>query len=184
MPNYTLNPSGTVTINQYPLTVTAAANSRTYDGGTTAATPATLTSGAIQTGDTAPTWTQTYDNRNVGTGKTLTPAALTVSDGNGGDNYSYTYTPQDSGVINAMNLTVTAAANTKPYDGETTAAAYATITAGSIQPGDSAPTWTETYDNRERGHRQDADPGATDGVRRQRRQQLQLHLHAAKQWCD
>ena len=29
------------------------------------------------------TWTQTYDNRNVGTGKTLTPAG-TVNDGNGG----------------------------------------------------------------------------------------------------
>ena len=37
--------------------------------------------------------------------------------------------------INPTNLTVTAAANTKLYDGTTSAAAHPTITAGSIQSG-------------------------------------------------
>jgi len=32
----------------------------------------TITSGTIFTGDTAPTWTQTFDTKDVGTEKTLT----------------------------------------------------------------------------------------------------------------
>ena len=112
-----------------------------------------------------PVWTETYDNKNVGTGKTLTPAGV-VNDGNGGPNYNYTYATASAGEIDPTNLTVTAAPNTKPYDGTTSAAATPTITAGSIQTGDTAPAWTETYDTPERGHGQDADTGAlavTDG---------------------
>jgi hypothetical protein len=47
--------------------------------------------------DTA-SFTQTYNTPLVGTGKTLTPAGL-VSDGNGGNNYSYTYTPVSTGIV-------------------------------------------------------------------------------------
>ena len=65
--------------------MTAAANTKTYDGTTSATGTPTITAGAIQTGDTAPTWTETYDNRNAGTGKTLTPAGK-VNDGNSGLN--------------------------------------------------------------------------------------------------
>ena len=43
------------------------------------ATP-TVTAGSIQTGDSPPTWIESYDTKDVGTGKTLTPAG-TVSDG-------------------------------------------------------------------------------------------------------
>ena len=57
-------------INQTNLTVTAAANTKIYDGTTSATATPTVTAGSIQTGDTAPTWTETYDNANVGTGKT------------------------------------------------------------------------------------------------------------------
>ena len=53
-----------------------------------------------------------------------------VSDGNSGANYNYTYATVATGVINQTNLTVTAAANTKTYDGTTSATATPTITAG------------------------------------------------------
>ena len=76
-------------INQTNLTVTAAANTKTYDGTTSAAAAPAITAGSMQTGDTA-SLTETYNNRNVGTGKTLTPAGV-VTDGNSGANYSYTY---------------------------------------------------------------------------------------------
>ncbi|MCX6915828.1 MAG: YDG domain-containing protein, partial [Verrucomicrobia bacterium] len=145
--NYTYTPVATGVISATALTITATPNTKTYDGGAAAAALATITAGTIQTGDTAPVWTESYDNRNVGTGKTLTPAALKMTDGNSGNNYSYTYTPIATGVISATNLTVTAVANTKTYDGTTSAAASPTITAGNIQTGDTAPTWTETYDN-------------------------------------
>jgi hypothetical protein len=82
------------------LTITAQANTKIYDGTTTSATNAAITAGGIQTGDTAPAWTQTYDNKDSGTGKTLTPSILVVTDGNGGANYNYTYTAASVGVIN------------------------------------------------------------------------------------
>ncbi|MCX6911480.1 MAG: Ig-like domain-containing protein, partial [Verrucomicrobia bacterium] len=138
-------------IAQTNLTVTAATNTKFYDGTTNAAAHPTITVGSIQPGDTAPVWTETYANKNAGTAKTLTPTALTVADGNGGLNYSYTYTPVTTGVIAQTNLTVTAATNTKFYDGTTNAAAHPTITVGSIQPGDTEPVWTETYTNQNAG---------------------------------
>ena len=43
--------------------------------------------------------TETYADRNAGTGKTLMPAALLVLDGNYGTNYNYTYAAATTGVI-------------------------------------------------------------------------------------
>jgi autotransporter-associated beta strand protein len=146
--NYSLVYSGTVTINPTNLEVTAAPNTRLYNGMTSAAAHPTITAGSIQSGDTAPTWTETYADRNAGTGKTLLPAPLLVNDGNYGTNYSYTYTPVATGVINPTNLTVTATANTKLYDGTTSATNTPTWT-GYIQTGDSVgvSNFWETYDN-------------------------------------
>ena len=73
------------------LTVTAATNTKAYDGTTSAAAIPTITSGSLQGSDTA-NFTETYDTKNVGTGKTLTPSG-TVNDGNGGNNYTYTFVP-------------------------------------------------------------------------------------------
>ena len=148
--NYTYATVATGVINKTNLTVTAVACTKTYDGTTSATGTPTITAGSIQTGDTAPTWTQTYNNDNAGTGKTLTPAGV-VSDGNSGANYAYTYATLTTGVINKTNLTVTAAACTKTYDGTTSATGTPTITAGTIQTGDTVPTWTETYDTKNVG---------------------------------
>jgi autotransporter-associated beta strand protein len=134
----------TANITPAALTVTAQPDSKVYDGTTNSAATPTITSGSIQTGDTAPTWTQTYATKHVGTGKTLTPAGLVV-DGNGGANYNYTYATDVTGVISQTNITVTATANTKGYDGNTSAAAIPAITFGSVQTGDT-PNFTETYD--------------------------------------
>ena len=49
----------------------------------------TITTGTLASGDTA-AFTQTFDNANVGTAKTLTPAGV-VNDGNGGANYTVTF---------------------------------------------------------------------------------------------
>jgi autotransporter-associated beta strand protein len=148
--DYTYAQDFTGQIDLTNLTVTAVSDVKLYDGTTTSVGTPTVTAGAIQTGDTEPVWTQTFDDRNVGTSKTLTPAGL-VSDGNGGANYSYTYAPDFTGEIDQTNLTVTAATNTKKYDGGMNALATPTVTAGSIQTGDSAPTWTETYDTADVG---------------------------------
>ena len=55
------------------ITVTAATNTKVYDGTTRSSATPTITSGSLASGDTA-ALTETYDTKNVGTGKTLTPA--------------------------------------------------------------------------------------------------------------
>ena len=84
----------------------------------------------VQTGDSV-TWTQTFDNWNVGTGKTLTPAGV-VTDGNSGNNYSYTYTPVTTGVITQKSITVTPdSGQTKVYN---KAGADPTLTYSAVPP--------------------------------------------------
>ena len=107
-----------------------------------------ITVGAVQTGDTA-NFTEAYNHKNVGTGKTLIPSG-TVTDGNGGNNYTYTFVNDTTGVVGARALTVTAQTNTKTYDGATTAAAIPTITVGAVQPGDTA-NFIEAYSNKNVG---------------------------------
>ena len=151
------------------LRVTAVPNTKTYDGATSAAATPTL-AGSIQTGDSTPIWTESYDTKHMGTGKTLIPAG-TMIDGNGGANYNVTFVNSLNGVISQTNLTLTAVPNTKTYDGTTSAAATPTVSAGSIQTGDSA-AWTESYDTKNVGGSKTLTP-ARDSERRQLWRQLQ-----------
>jgi hypothetical protein len=103
-----------------PITVTAGSDTKVYDGTTSSDTVPTITSGSLGTGDTA-TWTQTYDTKNIGTLKTLTPAG-SVNDGNSGNNYSVTFVPVNTGTITQADLTVIGiTAASKIYDGTTNA---------------------------------------------------------------
>ena len=147
--NYTLSqPSGlTANLAARALTVTAVSNTKSYDGTTSAAAIPSITSGVLQGSDTA-NFTETYDNRNIGTGKTLTPLGK-VNDGNGGNNYTYTFDIA-AGAINPLALTVAAAPNTTNYNGTTSALARPIITSGALQASDTA-NFTETYDNKNVG---------------------------------
>ena len=145
---YSFVTSSNGTITARALTVTASANTKTYDATTTAATTPAITSGAVQTGDVA-SFTEIYDTKNVGTGKTLTPSG-TVTDGNSGNNYSYTFVNDVTGVINARALTITGAANSKTYDGVSSSATNPAITSGAVQTGDAA-AFTQTYDTKNVG---------------------------------
>jgi hypothetical protein len=158
--NYSVTqPTTTANITVRAITVTAKTNSKTYDGTTSASTAPTITTGSLGTGDTV-TWTETYDTKNVGAGKTLTPGG-TVSDGNGGNNYSVTFVPVNTGTITTRAITVTAATNTKVYDGTTSAAALPTITSTTkLATGDSA-TWSETYNTKNVGTAKTLTPSGT-----------------------
>ena len=105
--NYTLtNSSATTLANITPagLTITAQTNTKVYDGNTSAAATPTVV-GLLGT-DTATGSAETYDNANVGTGKTLTVSAYTVNDGNNGGNYIVTTNTNTTGVITANGTTV------------------------------------------------------------------------------
>ena len=118
-------PSNAGVINKRALTLTAQPNTREYDGGTSAA--AVPVSSGLQGSDTVTDASEVYDNKNFGTGKTLTVNSYTVNDGNGGNNYSVSLVPSNAGVINKMNLSVSAVMASKIYDGTTTAAGSPTI---------------------------------------------------------
>jgi hypothetical protein len=156
--SYTFVASANGTIIARVLTVTAATNTKPYDGTTSAAATPTITSGALQ-GTDAANFTETYDTKNAGTGKTLTPAG-TANDGNSGNNYAYTFVTNTTGIITARAITVTAATNTKLYDGTTTAAATPTITSGTLVAGDTA-NFTEAYATKNAGTGKTLTPAGT-----------------------
>lgn len=121
--NYTLpaaNINGglgtTASIGARPLTVTAQTDTKTYDGNTSSAVVPLVTSGVIQAGDTA-AFTQTFDTENVGLGKTLTATGV-VTDGNSGNNYTYSFVTDISGEIEIKLLTEASFTNvdTEVYD--------------------------------------------------------------------
>ncbi|KAB1158224.1 YDG domain-containing protein, partial [Flavobacterium luteum] len=111
--------TGDITVR--PITVTAVTNTKTYNGTTSSSGVPTYT---LQSGDTTTTApTQSFDTKDIGVTKTLTPIGLVINDGNGGNNYSISYTPMNLGTINAKSLTASIAATviSKSYDGNTSA---------------------------------------------------------------
>src|SRR3977135_1383924 len=81
-------------------------NPKAYARSASAAAIPTITSGTLAGADTA-VLTETYDNKNVGTGKTLTPTA-TIRDANGGKNYVVTLVPTTTGALTPLATTVNA----------------------------------------------------------------------------
>ena len=145
---YTFVPAvGTIT--PLAITVTAATDSKTYDGTTTSAGTPTITSGSLATGDTTTNFTQVFNSRNAGARMLI--ASGIVNDGNGGNNYTYTFVPA-AGTITPLAITVTAASDTKTYDGTTASADVPTITSGSLV-GTDTPDFTEVFDSRNAGAR-------------------------------
>jgi len=167
--------TGTLTIGKRPITVTAATNSKQYDGTTAAAATPTITSGTPAAGDTA-NFTEAYSTKNVGTGnKTLIPSG-SVNDGHGGVNYTVIFVNNTVGTISARPLTVTATANSKTYDGTTSAAATPSITSGTIQTGGN-------LRHQECRQRKDVD-AQRHRHRRKRRRELHLYLRPQRQRYD
>ena len=117
-------------ITQRAITVTAASDTKIYDGNTTSAGAPTVTTGSIVSGDTG-SFTQTFDNKNASTGKTLTATGV-VTDGNGGNNYAVSYVTNNTGVINQLAITGSITANNKTYDGNNTATIASRSLAGTI----------------------------------------------------
>ena len=155
---YTFVASTNGTITARALTMTGAANTKTYDATTSAAAAPTITSGALQGSDTA-NFIETYDTKNVGTGKTLTPSG-TVTDGNGGNNYSYTFVASTNGTITARALTVTARRTRRRTTRPPVGCDAPTITSGALQGSDTA-NFVETYDTKNVGTGKTLTPSGT-----------------------
>ena len=130
------------------ITVTAQTDTKGYDGTTTSAGVPLITSGTLAAGDTSG-FLETFNNKNVGTGKTLTASGVVV-DGNSGNNYAVSFVTNTTGVITARAITVTAQTDTKGYDGTTTSAGVPLITSGTLAAGDTS-GFLETFDTKNVG---------------------------------
>jgi MBG domain (YGX type)/Bacterial Ig-like domain (group 3)/YDG domain len=108
--------STVVTVNPAPITVSAVAESKVYDGTTLSFARPVLSSGSLAAGD-LPAFTQSFDSKEVGSNKVLTPSGA-VNDRNGGLNYIVRFETA-WGSITPRLLTITAVADSKTYDGTT-----------------------------------------------------------------
>ena len=132
--NYTFT-GGTQTTNvtQAPLTLSASNVTKTYDGSLTAVSTAAVTGGSLFTGDTLSGGSFAFTDKNVGSGnKTVTAAAVTVNDTNGGGNYAVSYANNITSTIDPYVVNLT---GTKVYDTNTTFGFATFGTAGTISTG-------------------------------------------------
>ena len=132
---------GGLTVNPLPLAITATPFTKTYDS-TTAASATPTVAGLIST-DLVTGLSEAFANANAGSSKTLTVTDYTISDGNGGKNYTVTTVVNNSGLITKAPLTITAVANTKAFDNTTAAAAIPTV--AGLKGNDSVTGQAEVY---------------------------------------
>jgi len=89
------------------ITISAPAVSKVYDGQVAYTASAgellALSTQLGVAGDTINGIAMTFDNKNVGTGKTVTPSAADIADGNGGQNYVVTYAANTNSTVTRLN---------------------------------------------------------------------------------
>ena len=156
--NYSVTDHSTITadVAVKALTATASAANKTYDGTTTATTTLTFT-GLIGSETLGQTVGSTFDNKNVGTGKTVTVNSITLADGtNGGLAANYSISPGQTTTANitAKALTVSGiTASNKTYDAnavatlDTTSVAYT----GKVNGDDFNGTYTGAFSDKNVG---------------------------------
>ncbi len=130
------------------------ASNKVYDGATTAATDvsAAAYTGLVSGDDVSVSATGTFDNKNVGAGKTVTLASGYA--GTDKDNYSITDQATTTANITAKAMTISGiTASNKVYDGTTTAATDVSSAAytGLVNGDDVSVSATGTFDNKNVG---------------------------------
>ncbi|HET7360137.1 MAG TPA: YDG domain-containing protein, partial [Rhodanobacteraceae bacterium] len=133
--NYVLIADDVVTadITAKAITVNAAATDKVYDG--SASTMATLASDGVIAGDAIDFGyaTATFNDKNVGTGKTVTVDGIAASGADAG-NYSFNTTATTVADIGKLAIVVAAAGTDKTYDGTT--ADTVTLSSNGVLAGD------------------------------------------------
>src|SRR5206468_3965910 len=130
------------------ISVSAVADSKVYDGGSASWSVPSIGAPGLAAGDSA-SFSQSFDTRHVGSGKTLT-ASGSVSDGNGGNDYAVSFVASNGGSISARAISVSAVADSRVYDGTTSSSGVPSIGAPGLAPGDSA-SFSQSFDTRHVG---------------------------------
>jgi hypothetical protein len=136
--------AGYFVIERLSITVTAVTDSKVYDG-TILSSGLPMRTGDLAVGDDDINgWSQTFENKNVGTGKSLIPSG-SVNDGNGGANYDVNFVPDTSGAISPLAIVVTAVTDSKVYDG-TIESSGVPIRTGDLATGDDdTGAWSQSF---------------------------------------
>jgi hypothetical protein len=108
---------GQLNINKAILSITSTSASKTYDGTTIAQATAVVADGTLYGTDSISGGTFAFDNKNAATNKHVSVSGVTLDDGNGGNNYDVTYVDNTNSSIGKKLLTISAAADSKEYDG-------------------------------------------------------------------
>ncbi|MGO8926728.1 MAG: YDG domain-containing protein, partial [Limisphaerales bacterium] len=124
--NYT---AGTITA--LPITVAAVSDSKVYDGTTSSVGVPTITPPLVGT-DTATVLAQAFQDPNVGVGNKVLVPTITISDGNGGNNYAVTLQNYTAGTITPLGITGSFTAESKIYDGTDSAVVLTTMLTGVL----------------------------------------------------
>jgi len=135
--NYSLANTTTTTtaaISKAPLAVTATASDKEYDGTNLAIATLSNNKLADDVITTAYT-TATFDNKEVGTGKTVTVSGISIG-GTDAGNYTANTSTTATASIGIRTLTITAQTETKTYDGTTTSTITPVLTSGVLEEGD------------------------------------------------
>ena len=148
--------STTASIVKKSLTATATASNKTYNGDATATTTLSF-SGLVGSETLGQSVDSTFNNKNVGSGKTVTVNSITLSDGSNGGlvgNYTISAGQTTTANITAKALTVSGiTASNKTYDGNTNATTNVTSASysGLVSGDNFVVSATGTFDNKNIG---------------------------------
>jgi filamentous hemagglutinin family protein len=133
--NYTLGAigNGAATIGKAALTLTAATDSKVYDGTVSSNKGAGITAIGLKKGDELVSATQKFTDKNANETKTLTVDSWNIADGNGGNNYTVTSVDNNTGTIAQKMISGRLTDGiTKTYDGTTSAVLSGTALDGIV----------------------------------------------------
>jgi trimeric autotransporter adhesin len=133
--NYSLSAgqTGVATVTPAPLTASATAPNKVYDGNTTAAPTLAITAGLVAGEQLGVTGTASFNSKDVLTANVVTVDSISLADGTGlASNYSLSAGQTTAAFITPAALTASVTAPNKVYDGTTTATPSLSITAGLV----------------------------------------------------
>jgi hypothetical protein len=145
--NYSWNTEAETTANitKNDVSVVATADNKVYDGDADATFALDVTGEVSGDIVTATGGTGSFDDKNVGSGKTVTVSGYALAGADAG-NYNLTNASDtDTADITAAPLTITAQTNSKVYDSNISAAALPVVT--GLQGTDTVSDLAEVYDN-------------------------------------
>ncbi|CAN1526081.1 Filamentous haemagglutinin, N-terminal [Burkholderiaceae bacterium] len=133
--NYSLSAgqTGVATVTPAPLTASATAPNKVYDGNTSAAPTLAITAGLVAGEQLGVTGTASFNSKDVLTANVVTVDSISLADGTGlASNYSLSAGQTTAAFITPAALTASVTTPNKVYDGTTTATPSLSITAGLV----------------------------------------------------